>query len=166
MPDSIVAVLGYPRKPDETPDHVYDEILLLHQPIVEGKRAASLVLNNNQEILSLLRYHKMESRFVPDNIDKGDPEILKNLSQTINSWVQKQATPIAINEIQDLFSGNTNPQKISPEQKKLEEKFKSENFDLINWFIISNNKYGFIIVQHHFTLRGCHRLVQTVKYST
>lgn len=138
MPDSIVAVLGYPRKPDETPDHVYDEILLLHQPIVEGKRAATLVLNNNQEILSLLRYHKMESRFVPDNIDKGDPEILKNLSQTINSWVQKQATPIAINEIQDLFSGNTNPQKISSEQKKLEEKFRSENFDLINWFIISN----------------------------
>jgi len=138
MPDSIVAVLGYPRKPDETPDHVYDEILLLHQPIVEGKRAAALVLNNNQEILSLLRYHKMESRFVPDNIDKGDPEILKNLSQTINSWIQKQATPIAINEIQDLFSGNTNPQKISPEQKKLEEKFRSENFDLINWFIISN----------------------------
>ena len=27
---------------------------------------------------------------------------------------------------------------LSPEQKKLEDKFKSENFDLINWFIISN----------------------------
>ena len=138
MPDSIVAVLGYPRKPDETPDHIYDEILLMHQPIIDGQRAATLVLKNNQEILSLLRHHKMENRFVPENIDKGDPEILKTLSKTINIWVQKQAAPIAISEIQDLFAGNTNPQKISPEQKKLEEKFRSENFDLINWFIISN----------------------------
>ena len=33
MPVSIVAVLGYPKRPDEATDHVYDEIHLLHQSI-------------------------------------------------------------------------------------------------------------------------------------
>ncbi|KAA6333016.1 RNA polymerase-associated protein RapA, partial [termite gut metagenome] len=40
--------------------------------------------------------------------------------------------------IQDLFKGILKPQYISPEQKKVEEKFKADNFDLINWFVISN----------------------------
>ena len=80
----------------------------------------------------------MESRYVPDNIENGNTEILQRLSDTIKNWVNNQVTPVAISEIQDLFRGDVTPQKISPEQKKLEEKFKGENFDLINWFIISN----------------------------
>ncbi|MBK8680395.1 MAG: DEAD/DEAH box helicase family protein [Bacteroidetes bacterium] len=138
IPDSIVAVLGYPRKPDESTEHIYDEIHLLHQPISEGEKADSMVLKNNQEILSLLRYHKMEHRYVPQNIEKGDQKVLAKLAASIGAWVKNQTTPVAINEIQNLFTGDTTPQKISPEQKKLEDKFKSENFDLINWFIISN----------------------------
>jgi len=138
MPDSIVAVLGYPRKPDESINHIYDEIHLLHQPLSDDKKTSTMVLKNNQEILSLLRNHKMEHRFVPQNIEKGDKEILEKLSNSINNWVKSQATPLAVNQIQSLFSGDTTPQKISPDQKKLEDKFKSENFDLINWFIISN----------------------------
>lgn len=140
MPDSVVAVLGYPRKPDEATDHVYNEIHLLHQPYdKEGKKAATaVVLNNNQEILSLLRNHKLEMRVVPKNIEMGDKDVLQNLSTSIGSWVKAQAPTIAVNQIQDLFTGQIAPQKLSPEQKKLEEKYKEENFDLINWFIISN----------------------------
>ena len=140
MPDSIVAVLGYPRKPDEATDHVYNEIHLLHQPYDnDGKKVATaVVLNNNQEILSLLRNHKLEMRVVPKNIEMGDKDVLQNLSTSIGSWVKAQAPTIAVNQIQDLFTGQIAPQKLSPEQKKLEEKYKEENFDLINWFIISN----------------------------
>lgn len=138
MPDSIVAVLGYPRKPDESTNHVYDEIILLHQPFADDSKAITMVLKNNQEILSLLRNHKLEHRFVPQNIDKGDRKVLEKLSSSIGDWVTAQAIPTAVNEIQNLFSGDITPQKISSEQKKLEDKFKSENFDLINWFIISN----------------------------
>ena len=72
------------------------------------------------------------------NNSKGDKKVLDKLAASISTWVKEQATPVAINEIQDLFKGNLAPQKISPEQKKLEDKFKKENFDLINWFIISN----------------------------
>ncbi len=138
MPNSVVAVLGYPGKPDESTDHIYDEITLLHQPFDKDGNSAMTVLKNNQEILSLLRNHKLENRFVPQNIEKGDKQILEKLSNSINNWLKAQATPVAVNQIQDLFSGNVTPQKLSPEQKKLEDKFRSENFDLINWFIISN----------------------------
>ena len=96
------------------------------------------ILKNNQEILSLLRYHKMEHRIVPPNIEKGDKKVLEKLSAALGTWVKAQTTPVAVKEIQNLFTGDISPQKISPEQKKLEDKFRSENFDLINWFIISN----------------------------
>ena len=138
MPDSIVAVLGYPKRPDEVTDHIYDEIHLLHQPFADGSKAAALVFKNNQEILSLLRNHKLEHRYVPQNIEKGDKNVLEKLSQSIGNWVKAQSPTEAVNQIQGLFTGTTTPQKISPEQKKLEVKFRSENFDLINWFIISN----------------------------
>jgi SNF2 family DNA or RNA helicase len=137
MPDSIVAVLGYPKRPDESLNHIYDEIHLLHQNIEDGK-SGKLVLSNNQEILTLLRNHKLESRYVPKNIDKGDQAVLDKLADAVGTWVKSQAPPVAVNQIQDLFTGDVTPKKISPEQKKLEEKFKAENFDFINWFVISN----------------------------
>lgn len=137
MSESIVAVLGFPKKPDEITDHVYEEIHLLHQTYEDGKKS-TVLLNNNQEILALLRYHKLESRFVPSAIEKGDKSIMDKLSNAISDWVKAQAAPVAVSQIQDLFTGDSMPQKISPEQKKLEDKFKAENFDLINWFIISN----------------------------
>jgi hypothetical protein len=78
------------------------------------------------------------ANYVPNNIDKGDQAVLDKLAAAVGTWVKSQTTPVAVNQIQDLFTGDVTPKKISPEQKKLEDKFKSENFDLINWFIISN----------------------------
>lgn len=137
MPDSIVAVLGYPKRPDDAQDYTYDEIYLLHQNIEDGKTSKS-ILRNNQEILTLLRNHKSAPRYVPKNIESGEKAILEKLANAVGAWIKAQAAPVAINQIQDLFTGDMTPEKISPEQKKLEEKFKPENFDLINWFVISN----------------------------
>lgn len=136
--NSIVAVLGYPKRPDEALNHVYDEIHLLHQNIENGQKG-KLVLNNNQEILSLLRNHKLQERYVPKDIDKGDKEVLSKLANAVETWIDSQVTSTAVNQIQDLFTGDSTPKKYSPDQKKIEEKFKIENFDLINWFVISNN---------------------------
>lgn len=137
MPDSIVAVLGYPKRPDEASNHVYDEIHLMHQNIEDGKNS-KLILKNNQEILTLLRNHKLENRYVPKHIDNGHKDALDKLSSALADWIKSQATPLAVNQIQELFTGDITPKTIAPEQKKLEEKFKAENFDLINWFVISN----------------------------
>ena len=140
MPESIVAVLGYPKKPDDdTVEHTYKEIHLLHQPVASNEKAASkIVLSNNQEILTLLRNHKMEHRYVPQAVEKGEANVLQQLSGAVTDWLKSQVPGKAVNEIQDLFAGTISPQKISSEQKRLEVKFNANNFDLINWFIISN----------------------------
>ncbi|GHU81860.1 helicase [Bacteroidia bacterium] len=138
MPDSIVAVLGYPKKPEDVKDYVYPEIYLLHQTYdKDGARPVS-TLQNRQEILNLLRFHKENERFVPKAIDNGDPEALQQLVKAVEEWITERATPVAVSQIQDLFAGVLKPQSISPEQKKVEEKFQADNFDLINWFVISN----------------------------
>lgn len=136
MPDSIVAVLGYPKRPDDVTNHVYEEIHLLHQSIED--KGKGVLLNNNQEILTLLRHHKLELRYVPKQIENADKNIIQKLSDSVSNWVKSQAMPVAVNQIQNIFTGDISPKKISPEQKKLEDKFKPENFDLINWFVISN----------------------------
>lgn len=136
LPHSIVAVLGYPKRPGEVKEHVYTELQLLHQSLEDGKKK-TVVLSNNQEILTLLRHHKFETRYVPKAIENADKQALQKLSQAIGQWLNAQAAPQAVQQIQSFFSGDLSPQRISPDQKKLEDKFKSENFDLINWFIIS-----------------------------
>ncbi|MDR0762456.1 MAG: DEAD/DEAH box helicase family protein [Campylobacteraceae bacterium] len=135
MADSIVAVLGYPRRAEDAKDNAYSEIHILHQPI--NASSSSSILQNRQEILNLLRYHKEESRYVPSRIEKNNPDELKKLSKAIGDWLKVQAAPTAISEIQNLFSNIENIKTISPERQKLEEKFKAENFDLITWFIIT-----------------------------
>jgi hypothetical protein len=137
MPDSVVAVLGYPKKPEDVKDYVYPEIHLLHQPIDSDAASHASILQNRQEILNLLRFHKEENRYVPKSIDKGSPAELKKLSDTLGNWIKAQAAPVAISEIQNLFSGKLNMQSLSPEHKKTEEKFQADNFDLITWFVIS-----------------------------
>ena len=71
-------------------------------------------------------------------IENADKDIVQKLSDSVSHWVKSQAMPVAVNQIQNMFTGDITPKKISPEQKKLEDKFKPENFDLINWFVISN----------------------------
>jgi ERCC4-related helicase len=135
LPDSIVAVLGYPKRPEDVKDYVYPEIHILHQ--TRDGNPTTMILQNRQEILNLLRFHKEANRYVPDEIEKSNSEELKKLSNAIADWLRAQAAPTAIYEIQNLFSGNINMPTISPEQQKLEEKFKAENFDLITWFVIT-----------------------------
>lgn len=137
MGNTIVAALGYPHKPDEATNHTYTEIHLLHQPTNGNAPAQTTVLQNNAEILALLRHHKKETRYVPHTIENGDKQTLQQLVQAIDGWVNNQAPKVAVNQIQDMFAGTVIPQKLTSGQRKLEEKYKKENFDLINWFIIS-----------------------------
>jgi ERCC4-related helicase len=135
MPDSVIAVLGYPKRPEDVKDYIYPEIHILHQPIDGNPTTA--ILQNRQEILNLLRYHKEEDRYIPNEIEKGNPDELKKLAKAVEDWIIAQAAPVAISQIHDLFTGVLKPQNFYTGQK-VEEKFKADNFDLINWFVISN----------------------------
>lgn len=140
MSDSIVAVMGYPRRPDDsTADHTYSEIILFQQASAFSERQVNpKVLQNSREILTMIRNHKNQPRYVPSAVDRGDEAVIKALSDSIRKWTVDQVPIVAGNQIQDLFSGQLEPQKLTGSDKKLEEKYRLENFDLINWFVISN----------------------------
>ncbi|MDR2763380.1 MAG: phospholipase D-like domain-containing protein [Planctomycetaceae bacterium] len=135
--NSLVAVLGYPRKPDENDkDYKYNEIYLLHTSYRDGVPNVSF-LQNDMEILAFLRHHKLANRCVPKDIENCDKTVIANLSKAVNDWLQSQIPNVAADQLQNLFTGIIDPIIISTEPNKIEEKFKAENFDLINWFIIS-----------------------------
>jgi len=137
LPPGIVAVLGYPRKPDEQMDHTYQELHLLFEPMLSGTNMENrVVLKNNHDILGFLRANKNEARYVPKAIENGEAGILETLSTAINQWITAQVPHVAMQQLNDLFKGTIAPQKLHSD-KKVEEKYQSENFDLINWFIIS-----------------------------
>ena len=58
------------------------------------------------------------------------------LSARIKDWTKSQIPQKAVEEIQSLFENGVDIKK-TLEEKKLEEKFKPENFDLITWFVVS-----------------------------
>ena len=128
--NSLVAVLGYPRKPDDTDkNHIYSEIRLMHTSY-RNEQPNVQFLKNDMEILALLRHHKQADRLVPEKVEKGDKQTLNNLSKAIADWIKAQAMPTITNSLWD-------DAPILPEQKKIEDKFQKENFDLITWFVIS-----------------------------
>ncbi len=131
LPEGIIALLGYPKKPDDADTHTYNEYHLLYS----GNKGFS-AYNNNQEILGILRKHKNRIRFVPDDIENGDKEALQWLSDKIKAWIEGQAPKKAIDEIQGIFTDGA-PRKKSSEEKRLEDKFQLDNFDLITWFVVS-----------------------------
>ena len=134
LPEGIIALLGYPAKPDEADTHVYEEHFLLY-----SNSKGYSTYSNNKEILGILRSHKYRPRYVPDDIEKGEQKSMNILSSRIKDWIKGQIPQKAVEEIQSLFENGVDVKK-TPEEKKLEEKFKPENFDLITWFVVTGKK--------------------------
>lgn len=130
LPKGIIALLGYPKKPDEADSHIYKEFHLLY-----SHNKGYLTYNNNQEILGILRNHKKKPRIVPEDVEKGDNSALQWLSDKIKKWIEGQVPKKAIDEIHELFTEGVPKKK---EEKRLEAKFKPDNFDLITWFVVSD----------------------------
>jgi len=134
LPQGIIAVLGYPKNINNDKKHCYDEIHLLYS----SSEGTDLFVNN-YEILNILRKHKKEKRFVPDAIEKGDKPEIEKLGNLIKDWLKAQVPNKAVEDILNIFNDGVS-KKTSKEDKLLEEKFKQENFDLITWFVVSDNK--------------------------
>jgi hypothetical protein len=74
---------------------------------------------------------------VPAPIEKADPLILKELGEAIQKWIDRQARPQAADTVLQLFSGTVKPAHVQ-HAPKAEEKWQHNQWDLINWFVISN----------------------------
>ena len=134
MPESIVAVLGYPHR-EEGSIKKYKNIYLMCQPV--DTTLSTMYKDLNQaEILEFLRKNRKKDRFVPNWIEAADSEKISKLSEILHGWMKKQMKHDAYSSIKDIrkIIAARRSGKIEP---TLDEKFKFENFDLIVWEYIS-----------------------------
>ncbi len=61
------------------------------------------------------------------------------MSSKIKDWIKGQIPQKAMEDIKSLFEDGVDVKK-TPEEKKLEDKFKPDNFDLITWFVVTGKK--------------------------
>ena len=133
LPKGLIALVQYkPKDKAKIPDK--PEYHLLY---ADDKGHAEIV--NQHEILSVLRKHKAENRFVPDTIDRSEPEAIQNMANIIQRWLDNKAGRQAVKDIQQIFEfGIDNTPSIgNTESQILEDKFQNDNFELITWFILS-----------------------------
>ena len=135
LPESIVAVLGYPHR-EEGGIKRYKNIYLVCLP-VNSSNTVELKELNGAEILELLRKNKMKERFVPEWIESEASERVSRLSEILKSWTRSQFKEEGQNLLDDLFTTQKTVAEKPSLSAKLSQKFKMENFDLIVWDYIS-----------------------------
>lgn len=136
IPESLVAVVGYPRRPAGS-DKPYQELYLMCQPMDSNLPGAHVELNR-AEVLELLRVNKLRERYVPEWLETGNKERVERLSQVLKDWMRMKApkqASAAILDIARMPKGGT--RKKIAENQLVEEKFRLENFDLIVWEYVS-----------------------------
>lgn len=137
LPESLVALVGYPRKREGKADHTYLDLELLCIPANPSQPATFQELNK-AEVLEMLRQNKMNERYVPEWITADEDQRISRLSGALKEWMRAKVPQQATKNIKDLMKRK----KISipAEERKnqlLEEKFQIENFDLIVWEYVS-----------------------------
>ncbi|MDR2824351.1 MAG: DEAD/DEAH box helicase family protein [Prevotellaceae bacterium] len=126
--EGIIALLKY-RYAKENQDP-YELVYL--------DKTGNNVFLNCKETLNALAKHSNNARFVPEKVDTGDDDTLKIYAKALSDWFEPKVKKTNEDNLNNLAIGNRNPQEINTETKT-EEKYNKDNFDLITWFIISNN---------------------------
>lgn len=131
MPESLVALVGYPKKPEGKNDHQYTELYLVCQPVDADPMFQEV---NKADVLEFLRQNKKADRLVPGWITDNDTERVTRLSAVLKDWMDSHVPQQAIKNIRDLL-GRRNIAAPAADKNRplLEEKFKLQNFDLIVW---------------------------------
>lgn len=145
--DGIIALLGYPNRPQKVNIHEYRVFDLIYI-----NNDGQLVLLNQKEVLDAITYHKDRERYVPDAIDKGDESEIQRLVKSLKSYLDTQAAEVtkqddgrtkktmgkeAKDVLAKLRKGEKSAVERVKENVKVDEKYKLENFDLITWFLVT-----------------------------
>lgn len=133
IPESLVAVVGYPRRNSSDKAHKYSNVYLMCQPVDKSKSAIFRELNQS-EILEMLRRNKDNDRYVPDWISSPDGNRIEKLSAILKEWMGEKIPQEAKKNIKDKLKRKNISS--SPENKNnqlIEEKFNLKNFDLLVW---------------------------------
>lgn len=137
MPESLVALVGYPKKPEGKKDYHYTELYIMCQPI---DAEPDWVEINKAEVLEFLRKNKSADRYMPEWITENDTERVSRLSEVLKQWMRTKAPQQAVQNIKDkLKRKNISTPASDRKQQLLEEKFRIENFDLIVWEYVTKS---------------------------
>lgn len=135
MPESLVALVGYPKKPVGKKDHVYNELYIMCQPVNAEPDWKEI---NKADLLEFLRKNKDAERYVPEWVIDNDVERISRISNVLKDWMKAKAPQQATVKIKDMMRRKTISTPSSDKKKQLlEEKFQLENFDLIVWEYIT-----------------------------
>lgn len=138
MPESLVALVGYPKKPEGKKEHTYTELYIVCQPIDAEPDWKEV---NKADILEFLRKNKSAARSVPQWIVENDTERVNRLSDVLKQWMRAKAPKQAVANIKNkLKRKNISTPAADRKQQLLEEKFQLENFDLIVWEYVSKSE--------------------------
>ena len=135
MPESLVALVGYPKKPEGKKEHVYTELYIVCQPVDADPEWKEI---NKADVLEFLRKNKKANWFVPNWITDNDTERVNKLSCVLKQWMDEKMKEVS-------YAIMRNPRKYLKAanegnvEQPLNEKYKIENFDLIVWEYVSKD---------------------------
>jgi len=145
--DGIIALLGYPSKPEKQRDYIYRVFDIIY---IDYK--GEMVLLNQKEVLDAITYHKDRERFVPDAIDKGDESAIQELVNALKNYLDSQATETEVQSdgtikksmgreakdvLDKLRKGDKGALARVKQNVKVDEKYQLDNFDLITWLLVT-----------------------------
>ena len=135
IPESLVAVIGYPKR--ESAADRYREIYLMCQP-ADKSQAPTFTEMNRAEILNFLRKNKLQSRYLPEWIEKPQNDRIAKLQSIVQQWMEEKVPQQATNAILQIAQSRRGINLAAKQDGvRLEDKFKRENFDLIAWQYVS-----------------------------
>jgi len=145
--DGIIALLGYPSKPEKQRDHIYRVFDIIY---IDYK--GEMVLLNQKEVLDAITYHKDRERFVSDAIDKGNESSIQELVNALKNYLDSQATETEVQSdgtikksmgreakdvLDKLRKGDKGALARVKQNVKVDEKYQLDNFDLITWLLVT-----------------------------
>lgn len=136
MPESLVALVGYPKKPEGKRDHKYTELYLVCQPVDAEPTFQEI---NRADVLEFLRQNKKADRYVPLWITENDTERVARLSDVLKQWMQAKAGQEGRIIINDFFASTKTVKEQPNLTVNVDKKFNIENFDLIVWEYITKS---------------------------
>ena len=110
------------------------------------------VLLNQKEVLDVLSQNKKKSRFVPEEIERGEEVAIKKLVTSLKNWLDSQSCEEEIQEdgtvkkragaetkdiLSKLKEGDRSAVKRLKKNTIVNDKYKLQNFDLITWFLVN-----------------------------
>lgn len=135
MPESLIALVGYPKKPEGKKEHTYTELYIVCQPIDADPEWKEV---NKADVLEFLRKNKSAARSVPQWIVENDTERVNRLSDVLKQWMNEKMEEVS-------YAIMRNPSKYLKAANEgnatqpLNDRYKIENFDLIVWEYVSKD---------------------------